>query len=181
VGGQETLPVDVRIVSATHADLESLIAENRFREDLFYRLKVVTIHLPPLRNRREDIPLLVRHFFERIAEEQGTEPKEVSPEALQVLHAYSWPGNIRELINEVQRLSLFSGSVIGAEAVRDLERKISRSEADLDVYAGKSLEQIESEAIAAALRVAKGNKALAARILRIPRRTLYSRLKKFGL
>ena len=182
VGGRETIPVDVRILSATNADLEALIEKGKFREDLYYRLKVVTIKLPPLRERREDIPLLVKAFLERIAEERGESPQDVHPEAMRILTAHGWPGNVRELKNEIQRLALVSGPQIGPEAARDLEASAARSlPSEAPALEGKTLAQIEKQAILAAVKSADGNKALAARKLNIPRRTLYNRLKKYGL
>ncbi|MFH1998671.1 MAG: sigma-54 dependent transcriptional regulator, partial [Planctomycetota bacterium] len=181
VGGRETISVDVRIISATNADLEKLIEQSRFREDLYYRIKVMTIHLPPLRQRREDIPLLVKSFIQKIAEEQGTEPKEIHPDAMRVMTAYSWPGNIRELKNEIQRLVLVSGGIIGPESVRDLVNDAGRAGAETGGFSGKTMEQIEREVIMEALRETGNNKALAARVLGMPRRTLYNRLKKYGI
>jgi transcriptional regulator with GAF, ATPase, and Fis domain len=181
VGGRETIKVDVRIISATNADLPDLIGKSRFREDFYYRLKVMTIKLPTLQERREDIPLLVRFFLDKIGEEQGVAPREISPEALRTMMAYPWPGNIRELMNEVQRLALISDRVIGKDAVAELAREDKPNLAASSAYAGKSLEQIEKEAIMAALESTGGNKALAARVLCIPRRTLYNRLKKYDL
>jgi transcriptional regulator with PAS, ATPase and Fis domain len=181
VGGREVISVNVRIISATNADLAELIGKNRFREDLFYRLKVMTIKLPPLRQRREDIPLLVKSFLERIAREAGAEPKEMSPEALNIMTAYSWPGNVRELENEVQRLALVSGASIEAKALRELKTGAGSPALADSTFAGKTLEEIEREAIKAAVEQARGNKALAARTLCIPRRTLYNRLKKYGI
>ena len=181
VGGRETIPVDVRIISATNADLAELIEKGRFREDLYYRLKVMTIRLPPLRERREDIPLLARSFLARIAEERGEPRKEISPEALRVLVAYPWPGNVRELRNEMQRLALVSGEIIRKEDVADLEASPPPARGRTPSFRGRTLEEIEREAILAAVEEAGGNKALAARMLNIPRRTLYNRLKKYGL
>jgi DNA-binding NtrC family response regulator len=108
LGGTETIKVDVRILAATNADLRRLVQENKFREDLFYRLNVITIPLPPLRDRKEDIPLLVEHFLEKFAEENGRKGLRFTPEALRVMMKYDWPGNVRELENAVERAVVLS-------------------------------------------------------------------------
>jgi transcriptional regulator with GAF, ATPase, and Fis domain len=181
VGGHDTKKVSARIISATNADITKLIEKGRFREDLYYRLKVMTIKLPPLRERREDIPLLIKAFLEEIAQDRGEDPKDMNGEALRVMKAYSWPGNVRELKNEVQKQALISGKVIGYETVRELEKESKKPSGSMEVYAGKTLDQIEQEAILAAVKSAGGNKSLAAKKLCIPRRTLYNRLKKYGI
>lgn len=123
VGGTKLMKVDVRVLAASNKDLEKEIGKGQFREDLFYRLNVVPIVVPPLRERREDIPALVRHFMKIHAEEQGLRMKEVSPEAMAALQQYDWPGNIRELRNLIERLMIMvPGSVIeGAQAVMSLQ------------------------------------------------------------
>lgn len=182
VGGRTPINVDVRIISATNADLKSLIEKGRFREDLYYRLNVMTIRLPPLRERREDIPLLVRYFLDQIAKDRNEPPKEVAPDALRALLAYSWPGNVWELQNEIQRLALIAWKNIEKEMVSDLEADSKSAPLETGgAFEGKTMDQIEKEAIIKAMQRAEGNKALAARLLNIPRRTLYNRLKKFGL
>ena len=123
VGGTKLMKVDVRVLAASNKDLEKEIAKGQFREDLFYRLNVVPIVVPPLRERREDIPDLVQHFMKAHAEEQGLRMKEVSPEAMAVLQQYDWPGNIRELRNLIERLMIMvPGYVIeGSQAVMSLQ------------------------------------------------------------
>jgi len=182
VGGHETIKVDARIISATNVDLKTLIDKGGFREDLFYRLKVMTIKLPPLRERRDDIPLLIKHFLDEIASQRDEETREISPDALRVLMSYPWPGNIRELQNEIQRLALISWKVIERDMVREFENDSGKTlTRGATGYSDKTMAQIEKEAILEAMEKADGNKALAARKLNIPRRTLYNRLKKFGL
>ena len=119
LGGRELIPVDVRILAATNRDLETAVAEGRFREDLYYRLKVVTISLPPLRSREGDVPLLARHFLSRLAREMDMQSPGLTPEALDLLSAQSWPGNVRELANALQKALIFSrGAPIGADEMR---------------------------------------------------------------
>jgi DNA-binding NtrC family response regulator len=116
LGGTETIKVDVRIIAATNADLRKMVLEGKFREDLFYRLNVITISLPPLRERAEDIPALLDHFLKKFSEENNREGLRFSPEALKILMDYSWPGNVRELENAVERaVVLASGPVLGPD------------------------------------------------------------------
>ncbi|MGZ3694467.1 MAG: AAA-type ATPase lid domain-containing protein, partial [Bdellovibrionota bacterium] len=118
VGGNQTIEVDVRVVAATNKNLPEAIKNNLFREDLYYRLAVIPIVVPPLRRRVEDIPALLKHYLETFAKEQGREPKKVSEDALQILKHYSWPGNVRELRNLVERLSIMCrGDIITIEDV----------------------------------------------------------------
>ena len=108
MGGGATLKVDVRVLAATNKDLEDEIRQNRFREDLYFRLAVIPLHVPPLRERREDIPVLIAHFLDHFAAELGRRPKAVEPPALERLAAYAWPGNVRELRNLVERLMIMA-------------------------------------------------------------------------
>ncbi|MEW6744568.1 MAG: sigma-54-dependent Fis family transcriptional regulator [Planctomycetota bacterium] len=187
VGGRETIKVNVRIISATNADPQRLIAEGRFRDDLYYRLKVMTIRVPPLRERREDIPRLVQHFLDKIAQRTGSRPIEILPEALRVLVAHDWPGNVRELENELMRLAALSRGSIDARLVSGLaerplpHRPLPQGAAGYLELEGKSLAEIERETILHALRRAGGKRARAAEVLGIPRRTFYNRLRKHGL
>jgi transcriptional regulator with GAF, ATPase, and Fis domain len=181
VGGREALRVNVRIVSATNADLNKMIGEGTFREDFYYRIKVMTIRVPTLRERREDIPALSEFFMDRLAEETGVR-KKIQPDALRLLMAHSWPGNVRELENETRRLHAISKGDITAKSVGTLRSSPGRAgEAGGDPFEGRTLEEIEKEAILVALKRAGGNKARAAKSLCIPRRTLYNRLKKYGI
>ena len=131
LGGMETIKVDVRIIAATNVDLKREMEDGRFREDLFYRLHVISIHLPALRERRDDIPLLVQHFLEKYGEENGRPNIELAPEALDLLMEYDWPGNVRELENVIERAVVLStGTRIGAgpdSRARAQERRASRS------------------------------------------------------
>src|SRR6186713_595093 len=120
LGGVETIKVDVRIIAATNVDLRRMVAQGRFREDLFYRLHVITVELPPLRERKDDIPLLVQHFIEKYGEENRKTSLDLSPEALDVMMAYDWPGNVRELENVIERaVVLSSGNGIGPDLIPD--------------------------------------------------------------
>jgi two-component system nitrogen regulation response regulator NtrX len=121
VGGEQTLKVDVRVLAATNRDLQAAVAAGQFREDLYFRLAVVPLRAPPLRERAEDVPLLCQAFVEQICQENGLRTKEVSPEAVEILSAYPWPGNVRELRNVVERLVILSDEAIG---VGDLPEEI---------------------------------------------------------
>ena len=128
LGGMETIKVDVRIIAATNVDLKREMEEGRFREDLFYRLHVISIHLPALRDRKDDIPLLVQHFLEKYGEENGRPALELSPEALDLLMDYDWPGNVRELENVIERAVVLSaGSRIGPDLIPDHVRRAPRT------------------------------------------------------
>jgi len=181
VGGSSLLKTDVRVVAATNADLEKSLASGAFREDLYYRLAVIPIPLPPLRERREDIPLLIRHF----AAKHGAEAVPFSDEAVAALVAYQWPGNVRELENTVERLLILrSGDIVTRD---ELPEKI-RGGRDMPAGSiinlppdGYSLEQLEREIVAAALERNGWNRTAAARFLRIPRHVLIYRMEKYGI
>jgi DNA-binding NtrC family response regulator len=180
VGGTEAVPIDVRIVAATNRDLEQQVREGRFREDLFYRLNVIPIALPPLRERRTDIPLLVEHFLARHGE-PGRRRK-MTPEALEALVAYGWPGNVRELESVIERtLLLADGDVIALEDLPATVRMRRAAEPGLPVDVpdeGLDLEALERGLIRRALEKAAGNVTRAARLLGLSRRTLQYRLEK---
>jgi two-component system NtrC family response regulator len=182
LGGSRTIKVDVRVVAATHRDLEAMVRAGEFREDLFYRLNVVSIELPPLRERREDIPMLVDHFLRRFARESGQQPRAVSREAMDRLLKYAYPGNVRELENIVQRaVVLARGEVIGAA---DLPLHLAELKSE-DVPASGSLvarlAAFERALLVQALADAGGVQTRAARALGIGERHLRYRLKKHGL
>ncbi|PYT07822.1 MAG: hypothetical protein DMF49_06975, partial [Acidobacteria bacterium] len=197
IGGKEVIRVDVRVIAVTNRDLRQRIAEGLFREDLFYRLNVANIHIAPLRERREDIPLLIEHFLEKIAAEEGKPRKNLDGAALRLLLAYDWPGNIRELEHEVLKLVTFStGTVIGEREVRDnsgiFQPPIVRqADASSGAQGGpingepgeeaKTLKESERRQILRALETAGGNRTLAARILGINRATLFRKLKRLEL
>jgi DNA-binding NtrC family response regulator len=180
VGGKETIRVDVRIISATNRSLITLIKEGGFREDLFYRINVVTINLPPLRERRDDIPALVEHFLERIAGETGLPRKRFTPGALELLMEYEWPGNIRELENIVQRaVALGDGLTIDADDLPDRIRHVMITD-DSHHYSadGKGGEQLMIEK---ALHNFEGDKTRAARFIGWSRPKLYRRMRYHGI
>ena len=169
VGGRHRIPVDVRVVSATHADLPAEILAGHFREDLFYRLRVVEIRLPALRDRREDIPRLAAHFLARIAAREGRPPVNLARDAVHSLVGYSFPGNVRELENLLEgAVALSAGRTLAAE---DLQFGAARSEAPLT--GSSELRAIEQAHIRRILASVKGNKSRAAKILGVSRRTLY--------
>ena len=190
LGSTQPVEVNVRLVAATNIDLQKAAAESRFREDLYYRLNVLRIELPPLRDRREDIPLLVQIFLDRFARENGVPPREISPEALTQLQAHTWPGNVRELKNITERIAVMARRETIAEA--DLPNEIrGESPADTpdqdapptDPFAnltGLSMEQIEEAAIRRALEHTGGNRTQAAQMLDISLRTLQRKLKDYG-
>ncbi|HUS29575.1 MAG TPA: sigma-54 dependent transcriptional regulator, partial [Kofleriaceae bacterium] len=204
VGGNETIKVDVRVVSATNRNLEKMIEEGEFREDLYYRLNVFPINLPPLRDRPEDLPVLLNHFIAKFARQMGVPVQPASPEAVAKLREYNWPGNVRELENIVERAMILArGQPLGA-AHLDFGRRSSAPNQSGAVAApasaapsapvavptaaaedGKSLAErlldSERKEIVAAVEKSRGNIASAARQLGINRSTLYYRLRKHGL
>jgi DNA-binding NtrC family response regulator len=177
VGGNEPIKVDVRIISATNRDLKAGMEKGQFREDLYYRLNVVAIHLPPLRERREDIPPLAEHFLRKFAMENHKEIKDFSPDANELMMKYEWPGNIRELENAIERAVILAR---GEFITQDELPGIGASLASVDL-AGKSLRDLEKECIMGTLRKTGGNISESARILGITRMTLYNKMKEFGL
>lgn len=195
VGGIDTIRVDVRLIAATNADLEAEVAAGRFREDLFYRLNVVPLKLPSLRERREDIPLLVEHFLAKYRKRLGKDVQRASPEALQLLVEHAWPGNIRELENVLERAILFSESEVleaeqlppklrEGEASGDLDEK---SEDDrpavgpLKAIVKRHTETLERDLIVRALEETGGNVTQAARRLEISRKSLQTKMRDHGL
>jgi transcriptional regulator with GAF, ATPase, and Fis domain len=182
VGSSTVERVDVRIISATNRDLKEIVGEGRFREDLFYRLNVVAIRVPPLRERREDVESLIEFFLGQACNEAGTELKTLSAAALKILTSHTWPGNVRELQNEVKRLVALADDVIGPELLSNLRSASSspalRSGGGL---AGQPLKEIERQAIIETLRLTGGNKAEAAKRLGISRRALYDKIEKYSI
>jgi two-component system, NtrC family, response regulator AtoC len=184
LGGTRTLKVDVRLIAATNRDLRAALEQGTFREDLYYRLNVVPIDIPPLREHKEDIPELVALFLARFGAESGKQLTGVTPEALQILMGHYWPGNVRELQNIIERASALSkGPVLEASDIH-LDSHRSRPAAnnhDTFLPEGTTLEQWEDDMIREALRRANGNKSLAARILGLSRNALRYRLSKIGI
>ena len=180
VGGKETIRVDVRVISATNRGLRGLIKEGAFREDLFYRINVITIDLPPLRDRKADIPALVSHFLDRIAAETGFPRREFSTGALELLGGYEWPGNIRELENVVQRaVALSESERIDSEELPDRIRHLMITEEARDYSgAGKGGEQLMIEK---ALHNFEGDKTHAARFIGWSRPKLYRRMRHYAI
>ncbi|MCF8142304.1 MAG: sigma-54 dependent transcriptional regulator [Deltaproteobacteria bacterium] len=180
VGGVKPLPVDVRLLAASNQDLADMVKRRAFREDLFYRLNVVGITLPPLRTRRDDIPLLVRHFLEKYSHAFAKEVKGVSSEVMQILSRYPFPGNVRELENIVERAIALSEET--EISVRDLPSDLQAlSISSLEKNHWLSLEEKEKEYIREVLVQTDYNRNLAAEILGLPRTTLWRKMKRFGL
>jgi len=176
LGGVEPVRVDVRVIAATNRDLEREVREGRFREDLFYRLNVFPIELPPLRERREDIPLLVEHFLRQ----RNRPPDVISPEAMEALLAYDWPGNVRELENVIERALILAGEGRITPDLLPFGRPKAGAKVELPDE-GVNLEEVERELIIQALEKAGWNKAKAAKLLGITRRRLYSRMEALGI
>ncbi|MCL7927758.1 MAG: sigma-54 dependent transcriptional regulator [marine benthic group bacterium] len=176
LGGAQEIESDFRLVCATNRDLEALVKEGRFREDLYYRIHVFSIEIPPLRERREDIPLLVEHFVEKLSRSMGKPSKQLSEESEELLQAYDWPGNVRELENAIER-----AMVIGTtDSIRPQDLPL-QVEQEGGTPRDRSLESLESEHIARVLREESGNVSQAARVLGIDRGTLYNKIKKYGI
>ncbi len=182
VGGGAWIPVDFRLIVATNLDLAREVEEGRFREDLFFRLNVFPIEVPPLRDRREDIPLLANHFRLRFGEENDIEPPTIQPETLRRMMDYDWPGNVRELENFVERAMIMYQ---GAPAIRfdAPNQKIAPASASTNLSRGReeqwTLQRLEKEHILAILEETGGNQTRASEILGIDRRTLYRKLKRY--
>ncbi|MCL2123827.1 MAG: sigma-54 dependent transcriptional regulator [Desulfovibrionaceae bacterium] len=177
VGSDQTIRIDVRVLGATHRNLAQDVDQGHFRRDLFYRLNVVTLHLPPLRERQEDIPLLAGYFLRKFAEKNRKQVKTFTPAAMQRLHAHGWPGNVRELENAVERaVVLLAGEYVEE---RDLPPALAPVQAESAAPAGMTLEEVERRAIMAALEAANGNKSEAARRLGITRKTLHAKLRNY--
>ena len=197
VGGSETLTVDVRVVAATNRDLRAMVEQGTFREDLFYRLNVVNIRIPPLRERREDIPEILDFYLKKSAADNGKDVADISPEALGVLMAYDWPGNVRELRNCVERMVVFARgatltmtdvpadirSAVGEqfEAKAMPPKTTGAAPAEPQMSIGLNVKENEKSLIIKALEECGGNRSQAALKLNISRRTLYRKLHEYGL
>ncbi|MBN2124812.1 MAG: sigma-54-dependent Fis family transcriptional regulator [Deltaproteobacteria bacterium] len=203
LGGRETIPVDVRIIAATNRNLEDALADGRFREDLYYRLKVVSIWIPPLRERPGDIPRLTEYFMARYAAEMGMDNPGIAHEAMAILNAHPWPGNVRELENTVQKALIFGrGAPMSAEGVsqaisgktQGTEGGLAAADQDIRQWVGKTLHAGDHEnlfdawmdkfagiLISEALKATGGNRSQAAKILGLSRPTLHSKIEKYNL
>ena len=202
LGGKETIPVDVRVVAATHRDLEAGIRDKQFREDLYYRLSVVVISLPPLRERKEDIPALVNYFLRRHGAELGVASPSIHPDTVEFLAKQHWPGNVRELENSVRKMLLLAqGYTInddharaalmrtaapGAAGEQSLGRLVdellqSAQRGELDDAHARLLQAAEKELFSRAIELANGNQARAARWIGVSRLTMREKLVQFGI
>ena len=184
LGSNLTRSVDVRVVAATNVNLRAALEQGRFREDLYYRLNVVPINIPPLRERKEDIPFLVLHFVKRLTKELGSPVKDISPSAIDRLLEYDWPGNVRELENTLERsIVLASGEVLEPADIRieNARSPNASSSPSLLLPEGITLEQWEQMMIREALRRSNGNKSQAARMLGLTRNALRYRLSQMGI
>jgi two-component system nitrogen regulation response regulator NtrX len=184
IGAETMMRIDARVVAATNRDLGEAVSSGAFREDLFFRLNVFPIHLPPLRERIEDLPALVAHLAERVRPRHAAQ---FTPAALDALASYSWPGNVRELANLIERLSILSGPVVDAPAVRQVLRGSTTGHPVTPLMnlqgrpLSEALDDFERGLIAAALAQAERNMAEAARILQTDRANLYRRMRRLGL
>jgi two-component system response regulator AtoC len=186
LGGTRTLDVDVRIVAATNQDLQKLVEERAFREDLYYRLNVASIHLPPLKARKEDIPLLAEHFLERIGARLGMRLTGISPEAMEELLACDWPGNVRQFANTIERAAIVSeAGVLTREAVqRAFQKDLHLLPVSLPSETAtlkETLNEVEKGLILSALKRGKGRQTEAARLLGISAKNLWNKLQKHGI
>jgi len=189
VGGTTPIKTDIRIIAATNVNLEQAVAEKRFREDLYYRLKVFTIQVPELKQRKDDLPLFVNHFLKQFRIENEKAPLRVSKEVMHCLTTYHWPGNVRELKNFLERASITCNN--GIIGLRDLPAGIRESAPDtalvknakqgIQIFVGDSMEHIEKKVIEETLASANGNRTVTARILKIGLRTLQRKLKRYHL
>jgi DNA-binding NtrC family response regulator len=187
VGDSHTVKIDVRVIAATHSDLAKMVADGTFREDLYYRLNVIPVKLPPLRERREDIPLLVQHFLQKLSSESGRATVTISQDALRRLMAYHWPGNIRQLENAIERALAFSqgrSQIDVHDLTSDIQDQAGATEAsevwfpDDGLDFGRYIETIELALIRRSLERTQGNKRQAAKLLNLKRTTLIEKLKR---
>ncbi len=180
VGGTKTLKVDIRLISATNRNLEELVREGKFREDLYYRLRVIKFEMPPLRRHPEDIPALVEHYVHRFSDLHGKPIEGIAPEVMEMIKAYGWPGNVRELVNCVEScVVMCRGPVIDINSIPEyLAGKTIDAETDME---GGLLQELERKTIAEVLNDTGGDKTRAAKVLGIGLRTLYRKVEKYGL
>ncbi|MFO7691966.1 MAG: sigma-54 dependent transcriptional regulator [Vicinamibacterales bacterium] len=192
LGGTRPIPIDVRVITGSKRALKEIVAEGRFRDDLFYRLNVIPINLPPLRERREDVPILMDHFIKRYFRQRNDEPRAIAPAVLQAFMRYPWPGNVRELENACERIAqtctcdtvrvgCVPVSVLFHKYAEDQEPIVETHDHPSAVSLDDRLREVESNLISWALKVSGGNKSKAAELLNIKRSTLGDRIKKLGL
>jgi two-component system response regulator AtoC len=192
LGGTRTIPIDVRVITGSKRDLRQIVAEGKFRDDLFYRLNVIPINLPPLRERREDIPILMDHFIKRYFRHRSEEPRQAAPAVQQAFLRYPWPGNVRELENACERIAqtctcdtirvgCVPVSVLFHKYAEDAEPIVETHSHPSTISLDDRLKEVESNLISWALKVSSGNKSKAAELLNIKRSTLGDRIKKLGL
>jgi transcriptional regulator with PAS, ATPase and Fis domain len=192
LGGTRTIPIDVRVITGSKRDLKQLVTEGKFRDDLFYRLNVIPINLPPLRERREDIPILMDHFVKRYFRQRGEESRQVAPAVMQAFMRYPWPGNVRELENACERIAqtctcdtvrvgCVPVSVLFHKYAEDHEPILETHSPPSAISLDDRLREVESNLISWALKVSSGNKSRAAELLNIKRSTLGDRIKKLEL
>jgi two-component system response regulator AtoC len=182
VGNTRIIKINVRVIASTNRDLKREVDRGAFREDLYYRLAVVPIIVPPLNHRRDDIPLLVEHFIKKYCEQNGLEPKYISAYSLGLLMNRSWPGNVRELENVIERTVLMSsGSEVNSESLHPVETAEEKNPLPLHQATREVIENVERRKIIEALQKAGGNRSRAARFLGISRASLYEKLKTYNL
>jgi two-component system response regulator PilR (NtrC family) len=188
LGSVETVRVDARIIAATNADLHRLMAESKFREDLYYRLNVITIQLPPLRRRREDIPLLIHHFLQKYSEENKRKVREVTPDAMRILMDHAWPGNVRELENTIERaVVLCTADRVTPELLPDYLRHPVRTDQPAmivpqdGISLKDSVSNYERAMILQSLELANGVQKRAAELLQLKPSTLNEMMKRLGI
>jgi transcriptional regulator with GAF, ATPase, and Fis domain len=192
LGGMRPIPVDVRVITGSKRDLKQLVAEGKFREDLYYRLNVIPIALPPLRERREDIPVLTDHFLARYFRQRGEEPRPLSPTVRQAFNGYAWPGNVRELENACERIAQTCAcnmvragcvpwSVLFRTPLAIPDQPAESHGETLAISLDERLHEVETRLIGWALKVTHGNRSRAAQLLNIKRSTLGDRIRKLGL
>jgi two-component system response regulator HydG len=187
VGTNDPVKVNVRLISATHRDLADAIADGKFRQDLYHRLKVVSVKLPPLRERRDDMPLLIDYFLKEFATAHGKAIRAVTPAVRKILLGYSWPGNVRELRNVIESMVVMDadGVLDTDDLTEELQQSASAGKGDgysgVDTLVGKSLEEIERHYILETLKLTSGNREEASRLLGIGERTLYRKLKEYQI
>ncbi|SET29410.1 PAS domain S-box-containing protein [Natronincola peptidivorans] len=183
VGGDKPIDIDVRIISATHRNIKKMVKEGSFREDLYYRLNVVGLEMPSLKERKEDIPMFVKHFIQEFCKENNIAAPQITPEVFQALMHYDWPGNVRELKNTVEHLVVFSkdGEISVDSLPEQLQGETEKTQTEIGYDLQENVKNIEIGIIRKAMETAEGNKAQAAKLLNIPRSTLYYKIKFYDL